>query len=179
MVRIDQFLDLDDFNETPQQSHTSFTIELQKEEFKTLWEKVRLSYEEFVTSNNTTDSEEDCDAAGQLFKECRLAYISCAAQMGELSQSFITRPILSSTHNVSNAAGASNFVDNRMTSHHIKLPPCTTEIFRGDYQSWPSFRDMFTAVYINGNCLTSVEKLFYLRQNTRDEALEHYLYYKH
>ena len=99
LVKFDKMASLflefeNDFNEMPQESHTSFTVELQKEEFKTLWEKVRLSYEDFVTSSNTVDSEEDCDAAKQLFKECRLAYISCAAQMGELSQSFVARPIL-------------------------------------------------------------------------------------
>ena len=46
------------------------------------------------------------------------------------------------------------------------------EVFHGDYQSWPSFRDMFTAVYVNGADLSSVEQLFYLRQFTQGEALE-------
>ena len=73
LVKFDKMASLflefeNDFNEMPQESHTSFTVELQKEEFKTLWEKVRLSYEEFVTCGNTKDSEEDCGAAKQLFK---------------------------------------------------------------------------------------------------------------
>ena len=85
LVKFDKMASLflefeNDYNEMPQESHTSFTLEIQKEEFKTLWEKVRLSYEDFVTCGNTKDYEEDCDAAKQLFKECRLAYISCAAQ---------------------------------------------------------------------------------------------------
>lgn len=29
----------------------------------------------------------------------------------------------------------------------MKLPPCDTEDFHGGYEEWPSFRDMFTAVY--------------------------------
>lgn len=52
----------------------------------------------------------------------------------------------------------------------IKVPPCDTETFYGDYLTWPSFRDMFTAVYINHPKLCSVQKLFHLRSKTKGEA---------
>lgn len=53
---------------------------------------------------------------------------------------------------------------------YIKVPPCDTETFYGNYLTWPSFRDMFTAVYINHPKLCSVQKLFHLRAKTKGEA---------
>ncbi|XP_062141891.1 uncharacterized protein LOC133849865 [Drosophila sulfurigaster albostrigata] len=43
-----------------------------------------------------------------------------------------------------------------------RLPPCDTEVFGGDYTRWPTFRDLFTALYIQNPRLSEVEKLFYL-----------------
>ncbi|XP_049316322.1 uncharacterized protein LOC125779271 [Bactrocera dorsalis] len=52
----------------------------------------------------------------------------------------------------------------------INLPPCDTEIFHGDVLQWPSFRDLFAAIYGNNPRLSPVEKLFHLNQKTRGEA---------
>lgn len=52
----------------------------------------------------------------------------------------------------------------------MNLPPCDTEVFYGDYMAWPSFRDLFTTVYINNSRIRPVKKLYYLIQNTRGEA---------
>ncbi|XP_046811848.1 uncharacterized protein LOC124421087, partial [Lucilia cuprina] len=52
----------------------------------------------------------------------------------------------------------------------ISVPPCDTGVFHGDYVSWPTFRDMFTAIYINNTRLSPVEKLFYLFRKTDGEA---------
>ncbi|XP_017492540.1 PREDICTED: uncharacterized protein LOC108380658, partial [Rhagoletis zephyria] len=49
----------------------------------------------------------------------------------------------------------------------IKVPPCDTEVFYGGYEDWPSFRDMFTAVYLNHPKLTPAQKLYHLRNKTR------------
>ncbi|XP_075156365.1 uncharacterized protein LOC142229664 [Haematobia irritans] len=54
----------------------------------------------------------------------------------------------------------------------IAVPPCDTEIFQGDYLSWPSFRDLFTAIYVNNKKLSAVEKLYHLFQKTTGEARE-------
>ncbi|XP_073831520.1 uncharacterized protein [Musca autumnalis] len=53
-----------------------------------------------------------------------------------------------------------------------RLPPCDTNIFKGGYQEWPTFRDLFTAIYITGSKLSNVEKLFHLKQKTTGEAKE-------
>ncbi|XP_067629436.1 uncharacterized protein [Eurosta solidaginis] len=56
--------------------------------------------------------------------------------------------------------------------HHLRLPPCDTEVFKGDYLSWPTFRDMFTAIYISNDDIYPIEKLYYLSQKTKGEANE-------
>ncbi|XP_073811829.1 uncharacterized protein [Musca autumnalis] len=139
-----------EYNSIPQDEHTMFSVELRKEEFGKLWKK----------------------EAVRLFKQCREAYICCAAQMGELSQSFLNQSSWSSTMVNQNRTQGTESLEAREPGHRLRLPPCTTEIFYGDYLSWPSFRDLFTAVYINCQSITPVEKLFYLRQSTQGEALE-------
>lgn len=52
----------------------------------------------------------------------------------------------------------------------MHLPPCDTPVFSGDYKNWPSFRDMFSALYGDNPRLTPVQKLYYLLQKTSNEA---------
>ncbi|XP_075167635.1 uncharacterized protein LOC142239744 [Haematobia irritans] len=150
-------------------SQTIFTIDLHKEEFKGLWTKVKEAYEKLTVDHNL--SEEVEKGSSDLFRQCRQTYITCAAQMGALSQTFTNRSLLTSTvlgpNQVQQHLGQDRFPEPR-----FRLPPCTTEIFRGDYIAWPSFRDMFKAVYIDCTSISPVEKLFYLRQTTQGEALE-------
>ncbi|XP_055841189.1 uncharacterized protein LOC129908595 [Episyrphus balteatus] len=56
------------------------------------------------------------------------------------------------------------------STNGVKVPACDTDIFYGDYLTWPSFRDIFTAVYINHPKLCSVQKLFHLHSKTKGEA---------
>ncbi|KAH8292648.1 hypothetical protein KR054_009770, partial [Drosophila jambulina] len=51
-----------------------------------------------------------------------------------------------------------------------RLPPVDTEVFTGDYLRWPTFRDLFTAIYIHNSRLTPVEKLFHLLSKTSGDA---------
>ena len=53
-----------------------------------------------------------------------------------------------------------------------RLPPCDTDTFKGGYREWPTFRDLFSAIYINNSKLSNVEKLFHLTQKTVGEARE-------
>ena len=64
----------------------------------------------------------------------------------------------------------SSKVEEASTGHSFHVPPCDIEIFFGDYLKWPSFRDLFTAVYVNNSRLSKVEKLFYLNSKTISDA---------
>ncbi|TDG38734.1 hypothetical protein AWZ03_014844 [Drosophila navojoa] len=48
------------------------------------------------------------------------------------------------------------------SSGGCRLPPVDTGVLHGDYLRWPTFRDLFTAIYIQNPRLTPVEKLFHL-----------------
>lgn len=54
----------------------------------------------------------------------------------------------------------------------MALPPCDTEVFQGDFLSWPAFRDLFTAVYIRNARLSDIERLCHLRRKTSGDAQE-------
>ncbi|XP_061396698.1 uncharacterized protein LOC133332313, partial [Musca vetustissima] len=56
--------------------------------------------------------------------------------------------------------------------HNLALPPCDTDVFEGDFHSWPTFRDLFTAVYINNSRLSDIERLCHLVRKTSGEARE-------
>ncbi|XP_065356469.1 uncharacterized protein LOC135950873 [Calliphora vicina] len=52
----------------------------------------------------------------------------------------------------------------------VSVPPCDAPDFHGTYEEWPSFRDMFTAVYISKIRMPDVQKLLYLRKKAKGEA---------
>ncbi|XP_073827799.1 uncharacterized protein [Musca autumnalis] len=56
--------------------------------------------------------------------------------------------------------------------HNLALPPCDVDVFEGDFHSWPTFRDLFTAIYIKSSRLSDVERLCYLVRKTSGEARE-------
>ncbi|XP_058981830.1 uncharacterized protein LOC131803918 [Musca domestica] len=56
--------------------------------------------------------------------------------------------------------------------HNMTLPPIDINVFEGDFSSWPSFRELFSAVYINNSRLSDVERMFYLLNKTSGEARE-------
>lgn len=52
----------------------------------------------------------------------------------------------------------------------VNVPSCNAPDFHGSYEEWPSFRDMFTAVYISKVRMPYVQKLLYLRRKAKGEA---------
>lgn len=53
------------------------------------------------------------------------------------------------------------------TMHNLNLPPCEIDDFHGDFLSWPTFRDLFTAMFINNSRLSDIERLCHLVQKTK------------
>ncbi|XP_073821304.1 uncharacterized protein [Musca autumnalis] len=57
-------------------------------------------------------------------------------------------------------------------THSLPLPPIDIDIFAGDFISWPSFRDLFTTLFIENSRLSDIERFCYLLQKTTGEARE-------
>jgi len=86
-----------------------------------------------------------------------VVYEKCAAVLGEQIQA-LTSERKQEQQNIA--------------SQGCRLPPCDTEVFDGNYLRWPTFRDLFTAVYIKNPRLTPVERLFHLSAKTSGEPNE-------
>ncbi|XP_036346175.1 uncharacterized protein LOC118755449 [Rhagoletis pomonella] len=143
-----------DYNDTAQIDHTKYTLTLQQEELKAIWRKVKTAYEELVHSD-TLDAK-GVSTVKPRYKSSYSVYLRCMSNMSDFQAKLVKGE--KDTEGVS------------VQEHNIHLPPCDTDVFKGDYLSWPTFRDMFTAIYILNKRLTPVEKLFHLNQKTQGEA---------
>ncbi|XP_059223375.1 uncharacterized protein LOC131997094 [Stomoxys calcitrans] len=143
---------------------SSFVIETHKEEVRDIWDRLKPAYEQCLSdieqeSPDEEDNKGDDERASVLetvkskFKSAFATYCRCVEQLGEMLQKL---PVPTAPSVPSQPQG-------------FKLPPCEIPVFSGDYRSWPTFRDMFTAVCIENPRLSSVEKLFHLNQRTKGE----------
>ncbi|XP_070075760.1 uncharacterized protein [Drosophila takahashii] len=106
----------------------------------------------------TTDEASDILATlHRKYEYCYSVYEELSVQLSELIDRASSQQPLSSTDNQS-----------AYIPSGCRLPPCDTEVFEGDYLKWPTFRDLFTAVYVNNTRLTPVEKLFHLNAKTSE-----------
>ena len=157
---------------------STYIINIHKEELKSKWENTKAAYDTFM-QERAEEQEEDNDkprttrshkSSKSIFEEetteeetfkaklnsTYLSYCNCYAELAEIHDSFKSTSV--------------SFVQkNRNFSSGFQLPACDTPTFHGDYYSWPSFRDSFTATFIQSN-LSPVQKLLNLRQRTKGEA---------
>lgn len=146
-----------------------FAIETHKEEVKSIWNKLKQAYDKCLEdiSNDDVDGEglakddaSEEEEANELaivkakYQSCYITYSRCTTTLCELKQEMLPSP----QGRVSSPKPA------------FSLPPCDIPTFQGDYQSWPTFRDLFTAVCKDNSRLSGVEKLFHLLQKTKGEA---------
>ena len=157
---------------------STYIINIHKEELKSKWENTKAAYDTFM-QERAEEQEEDNDkprttrshkSSKSIFEEeateeetfkakldsTYLSYCKCYAQLAEIHDSF-------------KSTSVSSVQKNRNFSSGFQLPACDTPTFYGDYYSWPSFRDSFTATFIQSN-LSPVQKLLHLRQRTKGEA---------
>ncbi|KAH8314943.1 hypothetical protein KR074_005690, partial [Drosophila pseudoananassae] len=135
---------------------SQYMCEVHRNQIRALWEKVEKSYE----SCSDLLAESDNNAAISTVLEskysfCYSVYSRCIAQLREKIVSHTT-PASVNVH--------------RTASTGCRLPPVDTEVFAGDYLRWPTFRDLFTAIYIQNSRLTPVERWFHLLSKTSGDA---------
>ncbi|KAH8361200.1 hypothetical protein KR200_006411, partial [Drosophila serrata] len=124
-----------------------------------MWEKVERDYD--ICSDLISASGESNTSRLMLqsrYEHCFSVYERCSADLQQLMEKGSSQSVpISPNSSVPESAGC-------------RLPPVDTETFAGACLRWPTFRDLFTAVYIHNPSLTPVEKLFHLLSKTTGEA---------
>ncbi|XP_073819582.1 uncharacterized protein [Musca autumnalis] len=153
-----------EFGLIPIQDHTGSSLQVELDDLERRWRQLVNVYENEMTSADPTLTKEARGEIHGKFTECCRSYKECKSSILDLinieHQKLLTSEPKSKEEKVSKSS----------TSFSLKLPPCDTELFNGGYDKWPSFRDMFTAIYIKHPELSPAQRLFHLRAKTRGEA---------
>ncbi|XP_041449494.1 uncharacterized protein LOC121404255 [Drosophila obscura] len=130
--------------------------QVRREQIRGMWLEVESEYRACSALLATEDPDGQVEVQ-DIYDECYAVYEQSLAELNDHLQPPTVIPTAQPAVQV-------------QMSNGCRLPPCDTEVFSGDYQQWPTFRDLFTAIYINNARLTPVEKLYHLNQKTSGEA---------
>lgn len=138
------------------------SIEIHREELKSLWEKIKTSYETCLTDIESEEHGGDIDEGDNISGEISTVkskywsaygtYCRCGAKLRECEQQLST------------PKEKEEVISNPIQHSGFKLPPCDIPTFNGNYSLWPTFRDIFKAACVHNPRLSPVEKLFHLHQ---------------
>ncbi|XP_075160007.1 uncharacterized protein LOC142233105 [Haematobia irritans] len=159
-----------DFENSDIADQSDTLLEVKLEDLGDRWQKVQSEYETLMLSPEANVSKELKQNAKVNFNICSVAYYETRAQILDVVRMSVnTAPRRTTRLSVFNERQPEPQTLNN-SEVCIKVPPCDTEIFKGSYEDWPSFRDMFTAVYVNHPRLTPAQKLYHLRNKTKGSA---------
>ncbi|XP_075150893.1 uncharacterized protein LOC142225003 [Haematobia irritans] len=162
-----------------------YSLRAQVEEAKSLWEKVKERYEECLDDLQEDSDKGKVESADGKYEATYDAYIRIVSTIerkidGLKAVHRASTPIQQA--DVADISARSGNVDVSGNSlllgvdhgavHSLALPPCDIEVFDGDFQSWPTFRDLFTAVYVKNSRLSDIERLCHLLKKTSGDARE-------
>lgn len=147
------------FSSIPIEDHTASSLQVERR-----WRQLVQVYETEMTTESPNATEEFRNSLHSKFSESCKAYKNCKSSILDLTQI--------EKHKTESSNPKITFETNTSENHgfSLKVPPCDTELFSGGYDKWPSFRDMFSAIYSNHPKLSPAQKLFHLRAKTRGEA---------
>ena len=135
----------------PQDEHSVHTLDIHRQELTRLWEAFRNSYDDLL------ENADDTKISTQDVKAKYMSGYTLYVQLVSLIDGFID--------------GLKGKATKQSTSTvPIHLPPCDTATFSGDYASWPTFRDMFLAIYGTNPHISNIQMMYYLLQKTEGEA---------
>nr|XP_041631713.1 uncharacterized protein LOC121502377 [Drosophila kikkawai]XP_041633461.1 uncharacterized protein LOC121503259 [Drosophila kikkawai] len=145
------------FNTPTDQGPSIHTSRVRLEQIRALWDKVEREYEtcsEVLASQNCKDT---ITVMQSKYDYCYTVYERCAANLNEIIENSRAPQSVQSSNLMPSQGGC-------------RLPPVECEVFNGDYVQWPTFRDLFSAIYVRNPRLSEVEKLFHLNAKTSGEA---------
>ncbi|XP_070141661.1 uncharacterized protein [Drosophila kikkawai] len=142
---------------TPGQAFPSLhLLQVRLQQVRALWDKVETEYDTCSDLIAQEGSLEMVSVLQSKYDYCYSVYESCSAEISATIDSATPQAVQPPSQPI--------------ISSGCRLPPCDIGVFDGDYLRWPTFRDLFTAVYVNNPWLTPVEKLFHLLTKTSGEA---------
>ncbi|XP_059223988.1 uncharacterized protein LOC131997292 [Stomoxys calcitrans] len=150
------------FSAIPIEDHTSSSLQVELDDLERRWRQLVLVYETDMTSEKPESTKEVRESIHSKFTESCRSYKNCKASILDLMQ------IEKQKHETSVLRDAPESKCPE-SGFSLKVPPCDTELFSGGYDKWPSFRDMFSAIYGKHPKLSPAQKLFHLRAKTRGE----------
>ncbi|XP_059222522.1 uncharacterized protein LOC131996725 [Stomoxys calcitrans] len=153
-----------------------FALEVHREELRSIWGSVKSLYEKCVDEVDQKAKKKGKDGTDPLSSsdvsdETHMESINARYHASYETYVKIVSKISAGIHDRGRNTSSLPPSPFSITPHsNFHLPACDTETFCGDYKSWPSFRDMFSAIYVNNSSLSNVQKLFYLMKKTEGEA---------
>lgn len=158
------------------EEQTESMLEVRLHDLDTWFKKFQDSYETLILSPSTSDTRDFKENAKVNYTVCSETYYvarSHIIEMMRLSQNYnfstdTNRYTIPQSLKFQQFGPRQPSDDN--SGVYLKVPACDTESFEGGYEEWPSFRDMFTAVYVNHPKLTRAQKLYHLRNKTKGDA---------
>lgn len=149
------------FGATDVTDQTDSVLKIKLDDLECRYKQLQTDYENLMLSPESTNTKDFKENAKLNFNVASEAYYETRSQLTDILKiSESGKP----THSSLNSQVSNN------SNISIKVPPCDTEVFTGSYEEWPSFRDMFTAVYATHSQLTPAQKLYYLRNKTKGSA---------
>ncbi|XP_075158129.1 uncharacterized protein LOC142231406 [Haematobia irritans] len=163
------------FEQCDIRDQTDSVLEVKLEDLEKRWQQLQTSYKNIMLSPSSTDPKDIKANAKINFNASSEAYYTARSQILDILRISGGQARQNARHSLVPEYIPQNQSSIPASSHnsndsYIKVPPCDTEVFKGGYEEWPSFRDMFTAVYVNHPKLTPAQKLYHLRNKTRGPA---------
>jgi hypothetical protein len=154
------------FQQTPISDNTESVLMVKTVRIENMWDKFEKAYDAVKNLEDLSVPEGFKVSAENKFHDCintlELTQAQMADQMKMLNPEALNHTTVQTQAQEQPAS----------TGNYFQVPPCDTQVFHGTYEDWPSFRDMFTAVYINHPKLSPAQKLYYLTYKTKGKALD-------
>ncbi|XP_069961563.1 uncharacterized protein [Bactrocera oleae] len=136
----DLFEYIEEHYETHPEDESIYTLEIKRVELNAIYDKANKSYDAFRRTPQKPGETIDFSKVKEKLKKGHQLYLKC---LGSINQAI--DDLKTPTPTIKERASDEN--TSRDIGSSIHLPPCDTDIFYGDFVTWPPFRDMFTAIY--------------------------------